>query len=104
MWIGPPPRRERRARRGDAMAWYDHGGWSFRPYVSVAAKRAWAAKALARITRRRGRAAEPVVIQLRGRGIAATFSGKAWRDNLERYMDVANRLPRSLTCLLHGLV
>src|SRR3989475_12024146 len=104
MWIGPPPRRERRARRGDAMAWYDHGDWSFRPYVSVAEKRAWAAKALARITRRRGRAAEPIVIQRRGRGIAATFWGKAWCDNLERYMDFANRLPRGRTYVRNGSV
>jgi uncharacterized Zn finger protein len=86
------------------MAWYRFGGWSFRPYLSVAEKKARAAKALARIARRRGRAAEPVVIQQRGRGIATTFWGKAWCDNLERYMDFANRLPRGRTYVRNGSV
>ena len=35
------------------MAWYGDGGWSFRPYVSVAEKRARAAKAIARIAKKR---------------------------------------------------
>jgi len=86
------------------MAWYEFGGWGFRPYVSVAEKRARAAKAMARITKQRGRAAEPVVIQRRGRGIATTFWGKAWCDNLERYMDFANRLPRGRTYVRNGSV
>jgi uncharacterized Zn finger protein len=86
------------------MAWSGFSGWSFRPYVSVAEKRARAAKALARITRRRRRPAEPVVIQRRGRGIATTFWGKAWCDNLERYMDYANRLPRGRTYVRNGSV
>ena len=86
------------------MAWYGDGGWSFRPYVSVAEKRARAAKAIARIAKKRGRAAEPVLIQRRGRGIATTFWGKAWCDNLERYMDFANRLPRGRTYVRNGSV
>ena len=51
------------------MAWYGYGGWSFRPYVSVSEKKARAAKETARVTKRRGRAAEPVVIRRRGRGV-----------------------------------
>ena len=86
------------------MAWYGFTGWSFRPYVSVAEKRARAARALMRITKRRGRAAEPVVIRRSGRGIAATFWGKAWCDNLERYVDFANRLPRGRTYVRNGSV
>ncbi len=86
------------------MAWYGDGGWSFRPYVSVAEKRARAAKAIARIAKKRGRPAEPVLIQRRGRGIATTFWGKAWCDNLERYMDFANRLPRGRTYVRNGSV
>jgi len=82
------------------MAWY---GWSFRPYVPVAAKRARAARAVAGITKRRGRPAAPVLPQ-RGRGIATTFWGKAWCDNLERYMDFANRLPRGRTYVRNGSV
>ncbi len=86
------------------MAWYGFNGWSFRPYVSVVEKRARAARALARITKRRRRPAEPVVIQRRGHGIATTFWGKAWCDNLERYMDFANRLPRGRTYVRNGSV
>ncbi len=86
------------------MAWYGYGGWSFRPYVSAAEKRARAVKAIARIAKKRGRPAEPVVVQRRGRGIAATFWGKAWCDNLERYMDFANRLPRGRTYVRNGAV
>src|SRR5438552_8743365 len=86
------------------MAWYDYGGWSFRPYVSVTEKKARAAKAIARVAKKRGRAAEPVVIARRGRGIATTFWGKAWCDNLERYMDFANRLPRGRTYVRNGSV
>ncbi len=40
----------------------------------------------------------------RGRGIATTFWGKAWCDNLERYMDFANRLPRGRTYVRNGSV
>ena len=86
------------------MAWYGDGGWSFRPYVSVAEKRARAARAMARIARKRGRAAEPVVLSRRGRGVATTFWGKAWCDNLERYMDFANRLPLGRTYVRNGSV
>lgn len=86
------------------MAWHGYGGWSFRPYVSVAEKKARAAKAIARVAKKRGRASEPVVIQRRGRGIATTFWGKAWCDNLERYMDFANRLPRGRTYVRNGSV
>lgn len=44
----------------------------------------------------------PVVIQ--GRAIARTFWGKAWCDNLERYSDYANRLPRGRTYVRNGSV
>src|SRR3989454_9790244 len=86
------------------MAWYVEGVWSLRPYVWVAEKKARAAKATARVAKKRGRAAEPVVIPRRGRGIATTFWGKAWCDSLERYMDFANRLPRGRTYVRNGSV
>ena len=44
----------------------------------------------------------PVVIE--GRTIAKTFWGKAWCDNLERYSDYANRLPRGRTYVRNGSV
>ena len=44
----------------------------------------------------------PVAIE--GRKIARTFWGEAWCDNLERYSDYANRLPRGRTYLRNGSV
>src|SRR6516225_4492094 len=70
----------------------DYGDYfGFRDYVSVGARRAQAARALAKL-QKKGRTISPVVIE--GRQIARTFWGQAWCDNLERYSDFANRLPR----------
>ena len=44
----------------------------------------------------------PVVVE--GRAIAKTFWGQAWCDNLERYSDFANRLPRGRTYVRNGSV
>ena len=43
-------------------------------------------------------------VQIEGRTIASTFWGKAWCDNLESYMDYANRLPRGRTYVRNGSV
>jgi uncharacterized Zn finger protein len=86
------------------MAWYGDGGWDFRPYVSVGTKRARAAQALAKLAKRNGRKPEPIVVVKRRREIATTFWGKAWCDNLERYADFANRLPRGRTYVRNGSV
>ena len=75
--------------------------YGFRPYVSVAARRAQAARELAKL-RKNGRAMSPIAIE--GRKIARTFWGKAWCDNLERYSDYANRLPRGRTYVRNGSV
>ncbi len=45
---------------------------------------------------------QPVVIA--GRKIARSFWGKAWCDNLERYSDYSNRLPRGRTYARNGSV
>jgi len=74
-------------------------GW--RPYVPVAARRLQAAREMAKL-RKKGHPVSPVVIQ--GRTIARTFWGKAWCDNLERYSDYANRLPRGRTYVRNGSV
>jgi len=79
--------------------YYDHYG--FKPYVSVAARRARAARELAKL-KKKGRQTSPVVIE--GRKIARTFWGEAWCDNLERYSDFANRLPRGRTYVRNGSV
>ncbi len=84
------------------MAYYsDYGGWGFRPYVSVAARRAKAAREMTKL-RKKGHPVAPVVIE--GRTIATTFWGKAWCDNLERYSDYANRIPRGRTYVRNGSV
>jgi uncharacterized Zn finger protein len=79
------------------MSW----GYQFRPYVSVAQRRANAAREVAKMSKK-GRAVAPV--QLAGKTIATTFWGKAWCDNLESYSDYANRLPRGRTYVRNGSV
>ena len=78
------------------MSFYD-----WKPYVPVAARRAQAARALQRFAKK-GALGEPVVIV--GRAIARTFWGKAWCENLERYSDFSNRLPRGRTYVRNGSV
>ena len=87
------------------MAWYDNGGWAYYPpYMSVAEKKAQGARALATLLKKRKRAAEPVEITHRKRQLTTTFWGKAWADNLARYADLANRLPRGRAYLRNGSV
>ncbi len=43
-------------------------------------------------------------VTLEGKTIARTFWGKAWCDNLERYSDFSNRLPRGRTYVRNGSV
>ncbi len=80
------------------MSWYSYG---FRPYVPVAERRRKAERAMAKLAKK-GQVIKPV--QLEGRTIARTFWGKAWCDNLESYMDYANRLPRGRTYVRNGSV
>jgi uncharacterized Zn finger protein len=85
------------------MAWYRGGGDSYPPYVSVGEKRARGTLALAKVLRQAKRTAEPVVAR-RTRQLADTFWGRAWCDNLDRYADFANRLPRGRAYLRSGSV
>jgi len=80
------------------MSWNYYG---FRPYVSVAERRRKAERQMAKLAKK-GKVIQPV--QLEGRTIARTFWGKAWCDNLESYMDYANRLPRGRTYVRNGSV
>jgi uncharacterized Zn finger protein len=75
--------------------------WGWRPYVSVAERRRRAAREIDK-RRKQGHSASPVIIA--GRTIVKTFWGKAWCDNLERYSDFANRLPRGRTYVRNGSV
>lgn len=78
--------------------YYDYG---WRPYVSAAQRRQKAERAMEKL-KKKGHPVSPVVIE--GRTIARTFWGKAWCDNLERYSDFENRLPRGRTYVRNGSV
>jgi len=78
---------------------YYDSGW--RPYVSVAERRRNALREMEKL-RKKGHPVLPVILE--GRTIARTFWGKAWCDNLERYSDFANRLPRGRTYVRNGSV
>src|SRR5256885_9695480 len=87
------------------MAWYGSGGWDYYPpYISVGQKKARGMLPLAKLLKKSKRPAEPVVLAHRRRQPAATFWGQAWADTLERYADLANRLPRGRTYLRNGSV
>src|SRR5437867_7712513 len=75
--------------------------YTWQPYVNVAARRMQAAREMAKL-RKKGHPVTPVVTE--GRAIARTFWGKAGCDNLERYSDFANRLPRGRTYVRGGSV
>jgi uncharacterized Zn finger protein len=94
----------RRARGGYSRydRFNDYGGWGgFAPYVPVAARKAQAKKKLEGL-RQSGH--EPSPVEIAGRTIATTFWGGAWCDNLERYSDYANRIPRGRTYVRNGSV
>src|SRR5271165_3222004 len=80
------------------MAYYD---WGYKPYVSAAERRLKAMRELEKRTKK-GQKVSPIVID--GRAITKTFWGKAWCENLERYSDYANRLPRGRTYVRNGSV
>jgi uncharacterized Zn finger protein len=87
------------------MAWRDGGGWDYYPpYVSVADKRAQGMLELRKLLKKGKRTAEPVAVAHRKREMTTTFWGKAWTQNLERYADMANRLPRGRAYLRNGSV
>ena len=73
----------------------------WKPYVPAAARRQKAAKTAAKLAKR-GKTLSPVTAS-RG-AIAKSFWGKSWCQNLERYSDYANRLPRGRTYLRNGSV
>jgi uncharacterized Zn finger protein len=75
--------------------------YEWRPYVSGAERRAKAQRELAKLAKK-GRTITPIVIE--GRTIAASFWGKSWCANLERYSDYANRLPRGRSYVRNGSV
>ena len=75
--------------------------YGFRPYVPVAKRRQQAAHEIEKL-KKKGRDIAPVKVE--GRKIAQSFWGEAWCDNLERYSDFENRLPRGRTYIRNGSV
>lgn len=69
----------------------------FPEYISVGERRRKAQREAAKLGN-----ASPIIIQ--GSRIAKTFWGKSWCQNLERYSDYANRLPRGRTYVRSGCV
>ena len=78
------------------------GYWGgFAPYVSTAEKLNRAKKAGAALAKK-GVKLEPVTVA--GREIARTWWGKSWAQNLERYADYSNRVPRGRSYVRSGAV
>lgn len=75
--------------------------YGFRPYIPVAQRRLQALREMEKL-KKKGQLVSPVVIE--GRKIARNFWGMAWCDNLERYSDFENRLPRGRTYVRNGSV
>ncbi|MBF0440681.1 MAG: SWIM zinc finger family protein [Oligoflexales bacterium] len=75
--------------------------WEYQPYVSVAEKRR---KGLKFVEKKFKNKTDVLPIAISGRKIARTFWGEAWCENLERYSDYENRLPRGRTYVRNGSV
>ena len=90
------PRKTNETQEQVPMSYY---GW--KPYVSVAQRRAKAEKAASKQIK--GGATLAPIAAYRG-AVAKTVWGRAWCDNLERYSDYANRLPRGRTYVRNGSV
>jgi len=75
-------------------------GWGY-SYTSTGQVEASAQKAVVD-AKKKGLTYHPVVIQ--GNKIAKTWWGKSWCENLERYADYANRLPRGRSYVRHNAV
>jgi uncharacterized Zn finger protein len=75
--------------------------WRFPRYVSVAEKKAKAARKLKKL-KKKNPAIQPIVLE--GRAIAKTWWGKSWNLNLERYADYSNRIGRGRSYVRHGAV
>ncbi len=73
----------------------------FPPYVSVAERRAKAQRQAEKLKKKLGNL-EPVAVV--GRTPAKSWWGKSWNQNLERYADYSNRLPRGRSYLSNGMV
>ncbi len=77
------------------------GYWGYPRYVSVAEKRAKAARKLKQL-KKKNPDIKPIFLE--GRAIARTWWGKSWNLNLERYADYSNRIGRGRSYVRHDAV
>ncbi len=78
------------------------GYWGYYPpYVTVAKKKAKAAKKLKQL-KKKNPDIKPILLE--GSTIARTWWGKSWNLNLERYADYSNRIGRGRSYVRHGAV
>ncbi|WP_136809620.1 hypothetical protein [Desulfosediminicola flagellatus] len=75
--------------------------WGFPKYVSVADKKAKAAKKLKQL-KKKIPDIKPVILETNT--LARTWWGKSWNKNLERYADYENRIERGRSYVRHGAV
>jgi uncharacterized Zn finger protein len=77
-------------------------GWfTWKRYVPAAKRREEARRKTEKL-KKQGTSISPVTIE--GRTIARSFWGKSWCENLERYSDYENRLPRGRSYIRNGSV
>jgi uncharacterized Zn finger protein len=70
-------------------------------YVPMAERRAKARRQAEKLGKKNG-ALEPVILS--GRALAASWWGKSWNGNLERYADFENRIGRGRSYVRNGMV
>ena len=75
--------------------------YGFKPYVSVAKRRA---KALREMKKLKKKGLNVCPIEIEKRKITHTFWGNAWCDHIESFSDYDNRLPRGRTYVRNGSV
>jgi uncharacterized Zn finger protein len=75
--------------------------WSFKPYESVAQRKAKAERKIKSLLKQ-GRTVSPV--KPAGRKITTTFWGNSWCKHLESYSDLHNRLERGRSYIRNGSV
>ena len=80
-----------------------HGYYGFAPYVPVAQRQAKAEKEQKKLEKQ-GKRLAPVRLLHAGRTLCASWWGNAWCDNLFRFGDYENRLPRGRSYLRNGAV
>ena len=75
--------------------------YDYPKYISVAEKKAKAAKKLAKL-RQKNPNIKPIILE--GSRLATTWWGKAWNKNLESYADYSNRIERGRSYVRHGAI